>query len=102
MPLMIVTFSLTDTIDHKLGSIDFSGYASGHPTISVNIIELASKKVLVQPEVVDEGKGKNIIICDPLTSNISQGGIAWNASDRKTNKFGDAGAGSIEQPSKSL
>jgi hypothetical protein len=37
----------------------------------VNIIELASKKDLVWPEVADKGKGKNIIIGDPRTSNIS-------------------------------
>jgi hypothetical protein len=42
----------------------------------INIIELASKRVLVRPEVVDKGKGKNVIIDDPRTSNISQGGSA--------------------------
>jgi hypothetical protein len=57
----------------------------------INIIELASKRVLVRPEVVDKGKGKNVIIDDPRTSNISQGGSAWKASDRKTNKSGGAG-----------
>jgi hypothetical protein len=33
----------------------------------INVIELASKKVLVQMEVVDKGKGKNIVIGDPRT-----------------------------------
>jgi hypothetical protein len=42
----------------------------------IHIIELASKRVLVRPEVTDKGKGKNIIIDDPRTSNISQGAIA--------------------------
>jgi hypothetical protein len=57
----------------------------------INTIELASKRVLVQPEVVDKGKGKNIIIGDPRTWNISQGGIARKASDKKTNKSGGTG-----------
>jgi hypothetical protein len=57
----------------------------------INIIELASKKVLVRSEVVDKGKDKNIIIGDPHTSNISQGGIARKAPDRKTNKSGGVG-----------
>jgi hypothetical protein len=66
----------------------------------INTIELASKRVLVRLEVANKGKGKNIIIGDPLTSNISQGGIARKASDKKTNKSGGAGAGSIKQSSK--
>jgi hypothetical protein len=37
----------------------------------INIIEVASKKVLVRPEVARKGKGKNIIKVDPHTSNIS-------------------------------
>jgi hypothetical protein len=56
----------------------------------INTIELASKRVLVRPEVADKGKGKNIIIGDPHTSNISQGQIAWKALDKKTNKSGGA------------
>jgi hypothetical protein len=57
----------------------------------INIIELAKKKVLVQPKVDHKSKGKNIIIGDPRTSNISQGGIARKAPNRKTNKSGGAG-----------
>ena len=57
----------------------------------VNIIELASKKVLVRSKVADKGKGKKIGIGDPHTSNISQGGIARKAPDRKTNKSGGVG-----------
>jgi hypothetical protein len=62
----------------------------------INIIELASKKVLVQPEVADKGKSKNIGIGDPHMSNILQGRIARKALDRKTHKSGGVGAGSIE------
>jgi hypothetical protein len=54
----------------------------------VNIVQLARKKVLLRPEVVDKGKGKNIDIGSPRTSNISQEGIAWKTPDRKTNKSG--------------
>jgi hypothetical protein len=48
---------------------------------SVNTIELACKKVLVRPEVANKGKCKNIVIGDPRTLNISQGGIAPKAPD---------------------
>jgi hypothetical protein len=41
--------------------------------------------------VADKGKGKNIIIGDPRTSNISEEEIARKASDKKTNKSGGAG-----------
>jgi hypothetical protein len=57
----------------------------------VNVIELESTKVLVRLEVTNKGKGKNIIIGDPRTSNISQEGIAQKARDRKTNKSGGTG-----------
>jgi hypothetical protein len=57
----------------------------------VNTIEPTSKKVLVRPEMVDKSKGKSIVIGDPRTSNKSQGGIAWKAPDKKTNKFGGTG-----------
>jgi hypothetical protein len=53
---------------------------------SINTIELTGKRVLVRPEVADKGKGKNIVIGDPCTSNISQGGIARKALGKKTNK----------------
>jgi hypothetical protein len=52
----------------------------------VNTIEPTCKNILDRPEVVDKGKGKNIVIGDPRTSNISQEKIAWKAPDRKTNK----------------
>jgi hypothetical protein len=54
----------------------------------VNTIEPKSKKVLVRPEMADKGKGKIIIIGDPRTSNIPQGGIAL---DKNTNKSGGIG-----------
>ena len=44
--------------------------------------------VLVRTEVANKGKCKNMIIGDPHTSNISQGGIAQKVSDKKTNKSG--------------
>jgi hypothetical protein len=37
----------------------------------VNIVELESKRVLIQPEVAIKGKGKNIVIGDPCTLNGS-------------------------------
>jgi hypothetical protein len=45
---------------------------------------------LVRPEVADKGKGENIVISDPRTSNISQE-IARKAPDKKTSKSGGAG-----------
>ena len=57
----------------------------------VNTIEPTCKKVMVQPEVADKGKGKNIIISDPRTSNISQEEIARKAPDKKTSKSRGAG-----------
>jgi hypothetical protein len=57
----------------------------------VNMIELASKKVLVRPEVADKGKGKNIVFGDPGMLSILQGGIARKAPDKKTNKSGGTG-----------
>jgi hypothetical protein len=36
--------------------------------------------------VAGKGKGKHIIISDPHTSNMTQGGITRKALDRKTNK----------------
>jgi hypothetical protein len=57
----------------------------------VNIIEPTCKEVLVRPEVADKGKGENIIISDPHTSNISQEEIARKTSDKKTSKSGGIG-----------
>jgi hypothetical protein len=52
----------------------------------VNTIEPTSKKVLVRLKMADKGKGKSNVLGDPRTSNISQGGIARKAPDKKTNK----------------
>jgi hypothetical protein len=60
---------------------------------SINTIEPTFKKVSVRPKVADKGKSKNIVIGDPLTSNISQEEIARKAPDKKTNKSGGIGAG---------
>jgi hypothetical protein len=57
----------------------------------VSTIEPTSKKILVRPEVADKGKGENIVIRDPHTSNISQEEIARKARNNKTNKFGGTG-----------
>jgi hypothetical protein len=57
----------------------------------VNTIEPTSKKVLVRPKMANKGKGKSIVIGDPRTLNISQGGIARKAPDKKTNKSGGVG-----------
>ena len=57
----------------------------------VNTIEPTSKKVLVRPEMADKGKGESIVICDPRTSNISQGWIARKAPDKKNKKSGGVG-----------
>jgi hypothetical protein len=57
----------------------------------VNIVELARKKVLVWPEVANKGKGKNIFIGDPRTSNGSRGVVAQKALGKKTNKTRGAG-----------
>jgi hypothetical protein len=54
----------------------------------INIIEPTCKEVLVRPEVADKGKGENIVISDPHTSNISQEEIACKAPDKKTSKSG--------------
>jgi hypothetical protein len=57
----------------------------------VNVIELTNKKVLVRSEVADKGKGQNIVIGDPHTSNMSQGVIVRKAPDNNTNKTGGVG-----------
>jgi hypothetical protein len=57
----------------------------------VNIVELASKKGLVRPEVDDKGKGKNIVVGDPRMSNCSRGVVPQKAPSKKTNKTRGAG-----------
>jgi hypothetical protein len=63
----------------------------------INIVELASKKVLVQLEVADKGKGKNIIIGDPRTSNGSRGVVTHKSPGKKTNKTVGTGTRAIGQ-----
>jgi hypothetical protein len=57
----------------------------------INTIKPTSKRVWVRTKMADKGKGKNIVIGDPRTSNISQEEIARKALDRRTNKSGDGG-----------
>jgi hypothetical protein len=57
----------------------------------LNTIEPTCKEVLVRPEVTDKGKGENIVISDPRTSNISQEEIARKAPDKETSKSRGAG-----------
>jgi hypothetical protein len=57
----------------------------------VNIIEPTCKEVLVRLEVADKSKGKNIVISDPRTLDISQEEIARKAPGKKTSKSGGAG-----------
>lgn len=57
----------------------------------VNTIDIACKKILVQPKTTDKGKSKDIIIGNPRMSNISQKEIARKASDDKAKKFGGTG-----------
>jgi hypothetical protein len=57
----------------------------------VNTIEPTYIKVLVRPKVSDKGKGENIVIGDPRTSNVSQEEIARKDPDKETNKSGGVG-----------
>jgi hypothetical protein len=90
-------------LDINEGRLAFQEMQVDTQPFPVNTIEPTCKKVLVWPEVADKGKDKNTIIGDLCTSNISQEGIAREASDRKTNKSGGRrhqGAGSTKQPSR--
>jgi hypothetical protein len=57
----------------------------------INTIDVACKKILVRPEMVDKGKSKDIIIGNPRMSNISQKEIARKAPDDKAKKSGGTG-----------
>jgi hypothetical protein len=61
-----------------------------HP-FPVNTIDIACKRILVRPKMADKGKSKDIIIGNPLMSNISQKEIARKAPDDKPKKFGGTG-----------
>jgi hypothetical protein len=63
------------------GQLIFQGKQVDTQPFPINIIELARKRVLIRPKVANKGKSKNIIIGDPRTSNISQGGIVRKAPD---------------------
>jgi hypothetical protein len=62
----------------------------------INTIEPTCKEVLVQPKVADKGKGENIVISDPRTSNISQEEIDRKAPNKKTSKSGGVGGGGAQ------
>jgi hypothetical protein len=51
------------------GQLRFQEMQIDTEPFTINIIKLTNKKVLVQPEVTDKDKGKNIVIGDPHTSN---------------------------------
>jgi hypothetical protein len=73
------------------GQLAFQEMQVDTQPFSVNIIEHTCKEVLVRPKVADKGKGENIVISDPRTSNISQEKIARKAPDKKTSKSGGTG-----------
>jgi hypothetical protein len=82
-------FLSINTIGCKLGPVEFSGDTSEHTTISCQYNRASKKKGFGStgsPEVTDKGKGKNIVIGNPPTSNILQEGIARKALDRNANK----------------
>jgi hypothetical protein len=54
----------------------------------VDTIDIACKKILIQPEMADKGKSKDIIIGNPRMSNVSQKEIARKAPDDKAKKSG--------------
>jgi hypothetical protein len=64
----------------------FLGDANGHTTISYQYNRTHKQKSPGSAGMADKGKGKSIVIGDHHTSNISQGGIARKAPDKKTNK----------------
>jgi hypothetical protein len=53
------------------------------PPAPISTLEPTSKKVLVRPCVADKGKGKNIIIGDPHTPNISHRVVTPKAIDKR-------------------
>jgi hypothetical protein len=79
------------------GQLSFQEMQVDTQPFPINIIELASKNILVWPEVADKSKGKNIIIGDPRTSNVSHGGVARKAPDKKTNKSGGTEGGMLNR-----
>jgi hypothetical protein len=53
------------------GRLSFQEMQIDKQPFSVNITQLTDKKFLVRPKVADKGKGKDLIIVDPRTPNIS-------------------------------
>jgi hypothetical protein len=66
----------------------------------VSAIELANKKVLVWPETADKGKGKNIVIGDPVHREYHKEGLLERLQTKRLTSPKALGTGSVEQPSK--
>jgi hypothetical protein len=67
---------------------------------SVNIVELASKKILVRPKVTDKGKGKNMSLVILARRIYHKEGSLERLRTRRLKSLEAAGAGWIELPSK--
>jgi hypothetical protein len=71
------------------GRLRFQDMKIDKQSLPFNTLELMDIKVLVWPGVANKGKGKNIIIGDPRTQNVSRGVDTLKALDkRKANKTG--------------
>jgi hypothetical protein len=78
------------------GRLVFQGMQIDRQSFPINTLEMNGKKVLIWLEMADKGKGKNIVIGDPRTTNLSQGMTTQKALDKKgtirtTNKIGGNG-----------
>jgi hypothetical protein len=49
----------------------------------INTLEMNDKKVLVQLEVADKGKGKSIVTNDPRMPNMSREVVTKKAPDKR-------------------
>jgi hypothetical protein len=84
---MCWTLNHQNIIEMAQGHISLSEIQVDTHPFPINTIKPTCKEVLVQPEVADKGKGKNIIIGDPRTSNISpKEEIAQKTPDKETSK----------------
>jgi hypothetical protein len=85
-PMIVMCFRRQIQSTRNEGRLAFQKMQVDTQPFPINTIEPTCKEVLVRPEVVDKGKGKNIIIGDPRTSNISQEEIARKTPDKETSK----------------
>jgi hypothetical protein len=65
------------------GRLRFQEMKIDIPLVPVSTLEPTSKKILVLPCAADKGKGKNIIIGDPRTPNISHRVVTRKAPDKR-------------------